>query len=236
MKIILFVLGGLLASVLVFDGCSNSSNGGLPADAKDGAVEAMGADATGADVADAGAVDVQAADMADAKASLVDAAVVDATASCTLSTALTFGTVGAFSAYTFVDTLATSAILTITRASVGTSLADGGSNLTCSWPLPPCETSSVVTAGTIAADLADVDVQAGFAASATPLYGRAVADAGIYVITRADGRSIQVGWACNPSTGDTCEDIPTGVQRLVTDLQSLSASALSDPACHALNL
>lgn len=196
------------------------------------------ADVTGVEAADVTTVDVVAADVetADVKAARADAADVDATASCTLPTALTFGTIGAFSAYTFVDELATSAILTVTRTSAGTSLADGSSNPTCSWPLPPCETSGAVTAGTIAADLADLNVQAGFAAVATPLYGRTVPDAGIYSITRSDGHAIQVGWACGTGTGGACQDIPPGVQRLVTDLQSLSSSALSDPACNALNL
>ena len=249
----LFVLGGLLVSVFVLAGCSDSTHGGLPSDAKDGSVEVAGAEMTGAEVADGTAedvvvegvdaarvdtarVDATGVDAAHVDAAQVDAAAVDATASCTLPTALTFGTVGAFSAYTLVDELATSAILTIARTSAGTSLADGSSNPTCTWPLPPCETSGAVTAGTIAGDLADADVQAGFAAGATPLYGRAVPDAGIYSIKRADGHTIQVGWACDTGSAGTCKDIPPGVQRLVTDLQSLSSSALADPACHALNL
>ena len=131
--------------------------------------------------------------------------------------------------YVYVDELSVSGVLAITRTTLGTSLADGGSVLSCSWPLPPCEMSSAVTVATIAADLADADVQAGFAASATPLYGQTIADAGIYTIARADGRAIDVGWGCNTGTGGTCQDIPPGVQRLVTD-------ALSDPTCHALSL
>jgi hypothetical protein len=163
----------------------------------------------------------------------VDASGIDASTACALPTSLTFGVTGAFSAYSYVNKLDTSGILTITRVAAG-DLADAGPNPSCSRPLPACGTAGMITVATLVSDLSDPDVGTGFAASSTPLYGRAVPDAGLYSVVRADGRGILVGWACD-SVGAACQDIPAGVQRLITDLEDVSSTVIAAPECHALN-
>jgi hypothetical protein len=157
----------------------------------------------------------------------------DAPTDCALPTVLTFGYAGAFSRYSYVNELDTSGIVTITRSLSG---VDAGSEISCAYLPPPCGTAGVVTAGSIAVDLADADVRAGLAASSTPLYGRAIPDQGVYSIAQADGHALWVGsGSCSTGSADTCRDIPVGIQRLVTDLKSLSSTTLADPACQALN-
>ena len=141
-------------------------------------------------------------------------------AECSIPTTLVFGYYGLEGRDSNV--LDMSGTLTITLA-VGS----------CSWTLPPCGTPCAVTARTIAADLADPDVQAGFAASSTPFYGvdSTSADGVDYSIERADGRTIQVGGACCLVSGMPCQPVPTGVRRLVQDLNSVVWAAAADPAC-----
>jgi len=78
-------------------------------------------------------------------------------------------------------------------------------------------------------DLADSDVQAGFAASSRPVYGVSLIsqDVADYLVTLGDGRSIEMGMPCCRFPDIPCHPIPTGVQRLVDDLESLMARA-----CH----
>ena len=156
---------------------------------------------------------------------------------CTLPTTLTFGHFGGTVLFQYANQLDTSGIVIVTRVPVRGGYSDGGV-LSCSWALPACGTPGAVTLATIAADLADADVQAAFAADATPLYGidERPSDGSIFSITRADGHTILVGVPCSWRPSDPCLAIPAGVQHLADDLASLSSAALADPACQGLSV
>ena len=164
-----------------------------------------------------------------------DAAVADATGGCSIPTVLTFGYDGGNATSRDVNRLSPSGVLTITRTMSARGGGDGGST-SCSLALPACGTTSVVTAATIAADLADADVKAGFAAAATPFYGldERPVDGPAYSIAQADGHIILVGAPCSSSSGSTCRAIPAGVQRLVDDLRSAASATLAASVCQGL--
>jgi hypothetical protein len=157
---------------------------------------------------------------------------VDAAASCTIPTALTFGTDGGNATSRDVNRLDPSGLLTITRTMSGRGGGDGGST-SCSRALPACGTAGAVTAATIAADLADADVKAGLAAATTPFYGvdERPVDGPAYSIAQADGHTIIVGSACSSASGSTCRAIPAGVRRLVDDLRSAASATLDASVC-----
>jgi hypothetical protein len=143
-------------------------------------------------------------------------------AQCSLSTTLAFGYYGGLDGQN-TNVLDMSGTLTITL-SVGS----------CSWSLPSCGTPCAVTAATVAADLADADVQAAFAASSRSLYGISMVpqDGADYIVTLGNGRTIQVGGSCCLAPEMPCQPIPTGVRRLVQDLQSLVSAAAAVPPCN----
>jgi hypothetical protein len=166
---------------------------------------------------------------------LADAAAQDAPAGCTVPTVLTFGYDGGNALWRDVNRLDPSGLLTITRTMSGRGGGDGGST-SCSRALPACGTAGAVTAATIAADLADADVKAGFAAASTPFYGadQRPVDGPAYSIAQADGHSFLVGAPCSSSSGSTCRAIPAGMRRLVDDLMSAASAALDASVCQGL--
>ena len=155
-------------------------------------------------------------------------------AGCFVSTTLTFGHDGGNVLFQDSNSLDASGIMTVTRKPVR-GYRDGGIP-SCSWELPACGTPGAVTLATIAADLADADVQAAFAASSAPLYGLddRPSDGTVYSIALADGRTVLVGRACSSRPSEPCQEIPAGVERLAQDLASLATAALAAPACQGL--
>jgi hypothetical protein len=164
-----------------------------------------------------------------------DASTTDGAAECKLPAAITFGFDGGNAIYRDVNRIDTAGILTITRTMSGRGGGDGGST-SCSLALPACGTAGAVTAATLATDLADPDVKAGFAATSTPFYGvdQRPMDGPAYSITQADGHTILVGATCTTSSGSTCLVIPAGVQRLVDDLMKAASTVLAAPVCKGL--
>lgn len=163
--------------------------------------------------------------------------VVDAAsdAPCSLPTTLTFGYNGGWNVSPDVNQLDQSGILTVTRT-FPASTADAGSVMSCSQALPPCGTPGSITVATIAADLADPDVRAGFAATST-LYGLDFrpSDGIAFTVVRADGHTIVVGSPCYGGVSDSCLATPAGVQRLNDDLTNVATATLAAPACQGLS-
>jgi hypothetical protein len=159
----------------------------------------------------------------------------DAMVECKLPFALTFGYDGGNVIYREVNSLDTAGVLTITRTMSGRGGGDGGST-SCAQALPACGTAGAVTAATLATDLADADVKAGFAAATTPFYGidQRPADGPAYSVAQADGHTILVGSPCNASSGTPCRAIPAGVQRLVDDLRKAADTTLAASVCKGL--
>jgi hypothetical protein len=164
-----------------------------------------------------------------------DAATTDGATECKLPTAITFGYDGGNAIYRDINRIDTAGLLTITRTTSGRGGGDGGST-SCSLALPACGTAGAVTAATLATDLADAAVKAGFAATSTPFYGadQRPVDRPAYSVTQADGHTILVGSPCTTSSGNACLAIPAGVQRLVDDLTSATSTALAASVCKGI--
>lgn len=164
-----------------------------------------------------------------------DASTTDGAAECKLPGAITFGHDGGNAIYRDVNRIDTAGILTITRTMSGRGGGDGGST-SCSLALPACGTAGAVTAATLATDLADPDVKAGFAAASTPFYGvdQRPVDGPAYSVTQPDGHTLLVGSPCTTSSGSACLAIPAGVQRLVDHLKSAASTVLAAPVCKGL--
>ena len=138
-----------------------------------------------------------------------------AAGSCSLPTTLVFGNNGGLEDGSRI-TPDTSGSLTV--------MSSGGSS--CLSRLPACGTGCAITVATLARDLADPDVQAAFAAGSGAIFGVSLKslDVADFLVTLGDGRSIEMGASCCRFPGLPCQPIPKGVQRLVSDLQSLMAA------------
>ena len=82
-------------------------------------------------------------------------------------------------------------------------------------------------------DLADPDVQAGFAMPAPALFGsdpRPV-DGAVYQVARSTGGTIQVGGDCPTAGGASCRPILAGIARLAADLDKLIETATTGGVC-----
>lgn len=199
-------------------------------------------DAVDAGVAPDGKSVVDAADASlasDAKGPLDGNAIdgLDAGApSCSLPTSLSFGNNGGFVAYQDTYRIDAAGAMTISRTYYVTTL-DAGTH-TCTPALPACGTPGALSISTIAADLADRDVQTAFAARAQVLYGvdNRPSDGSVFAITSGTGATISVGMACPPAGASTtpCSPIPGGVQRLADDLHTLITAMRAQPACASL--
>jgi len=141
-------------------------------------------------------------------------------ADCSLPTRVEFGLYGGFGVDDTNNTLDTAGKLTA-------DLSAGP----CVSELPACGTPCAITVGTIAKDLADPEAQAAFASAPGTLFGVTLGagDVANFRITLGDGRSILVGFPCCRLPGLQCQPIPTGVQRLVNDLQALLAGSTGCP-------
>jgi hypothetical protein len=170
---------------------------------------------------------------------VLDAALVtdSGSASCTISSNLTFGHAGGMVIYQDRNRL-TATTFTITRTYLRGVGADGATSSTCSPELPACGAAGVVSVATINADLADPDVQAAFktAVADGTLYGSdpRPADGTVYSIALDDGRTLLVGGQCASPAMSSCRTIPAGLVRLTEDLMTLAAAMAAVPACGGL--
>lgn len=79
----------------------------------------------------------------------------------------------------------------------------------------------------------DPEVARAFAANVRVYgYDPREADGQVYVVRRADGHTIRVGTECTGGIGPTCVAIPAGVQRLITQLQTLGTHVWIGGTCH----
>src|SRR5262249_53765373 len=107
------------------------------------------------------------------------------------------------------------------------------SGVSCAPVLPACNGPAIDVAD-IVHDLAAADVQSALGMSSPPTYGtdpRPV-DGVIFQLLRADGHGFLAGGDCQGSA--TCQPVPPGVARLVSDLQALDQQQLADPSCGPL--
>jgi hypothetical protein len=185
------------------------------------------------DAGDGARADVPLVEIGRAEAGRSDALASDAGTSCLLPTSIRFGNDGGMVIYQDEYRLDPAGTMTITRTYYRG--GDGGTNA-CSPTLPACGAADVVSISTIAADLTDPDVQAAFAASTPPLFGRDTrpVDGTVYSIALGSGGSMLVGWACQSTSSTPCTPIPAGVQRLVDHLRSLATAMAAQAACAAL--
>lgn len=112
-------------------------------------------------------------------------------------------------------TLAPGRSFTFTRTPFS-SVDAGPCNCSCTTVIDPCGTSDGGVVDTLAVIVAfnDADVMAAFAEQPSMLYGRDArpADGQVFVVTRGDGRRIEIGAECGGATG--CREIPAGLARL----------------------
>jgi hypothetical protein len=153
---------------------------------------------------------------------------------CSLPYALTFGSNGGKVAFQNSFTLDTAGHLTVTRNYF--SSMDGPSVRSCSPTLPACGASGVVSISTIAQDLNDADVQFAFGLTTSHVYGvdERPSDGAVWSVTRASGGNILAGTQCPSPDMNSCQPIPTGIQRLTNDLITLAYTAEALPACAGL--
>lgn len=115
-------------------------------------------------------------------------------------------------------------------------VADPPGPLSCTPALPACGDPARLDVSDIARDLADPDVVHALAMSAPPLYGldSRPTDGQMFQLLRGDGRGFLAGPTCD--TGEFCHGpVPSGIVRLVADLQALDQQQLPDPSCAAQN-
>jgi len=101
----------------------------------------------------------------------------------------------------------------------------------CSPALPPCDAADAIDVADIMRAIGDADVQAAFAESAPPFFGRDTrpVDGVVFQLVRADGRGLSVGDDCAGQA--QCRATPAGVAALVALLKALDAQQLTDPSC-----
>jgi hypothetical protein len=126
------------------------------------------------------------------------------------------------------------------QSTVGLNRTLAGSDVavSCSVPLPACNSPTAVDASDIIADIADPDVQRALTTAPRPVYGDRSVSASTFSFDDTTGAatggfSVIVGHECTTATA-TCEPTPVGVARLVTDVNSVVSTALADPSCASL--
>jgi hypothetical protein len=149
---------------------------------------------------------------------------------CALDATYRYGDVGGLVAHSDTVTLTPPASYVYNRTSYSPTLPP---HLSCSPPLPACNTPAVIDVADLLRDLRHADVQRALAAAAPPLYGHDTrpADGTVFKFLRGDGRGFLVGEAC---WAGACVEIPAGIARLVADLRALDSQQLKRPSCAAL--
>lgn len=160
---------------------------------------------------------------------------VDAEPYCDVPGTYTYGLDGGLVPYRLEVTLRPGRSFTFTRIELGRVDA-GPCDCTCTTMLEFCGTSDGGTVDTLGVIYAfnDPDVVAAFADQTNTLYGRdsRPVDGQVFVVTRGDGRRIEIGDACNGGMG--CREIPAGLARLRAVLTTLQAQELARPPCNRL--
>lgn len=105
-------------------------------------------------------------------------------------------------------------------------------DMVCAPALPACGAADLVTPQEIEARLAHPDVQAAFARTPAPLFGRDTrpVDGVVFEVRRADGRGFLVGQDCEP-TLSSCQAVPPGVKALRDRLVALDRQQLKAAEC-----
>jgi hypothetical protein len=150
---------------------------------------------------------------------------------CTLDTTYEFGPNGGLVAYVVRASLMANGAFSYTQKDVRSDVTELPAS--CDPALPACGTTTAIDIADIAADLADVDVQAGFAATTPPIYGRdsRPADGQVFEIKRATGGTLFVGDECPSPILSSCRPIPPGIAKLADDLRTLIKQQTADPSC-----
>lgn len=115
-------------------------------------------------------------------------------------------------------------------------VADPPGPLSCAPALPACGDSARIDVSEIARDLADPDVVSAMAMGTPPLYGQdsRPTDGTMFQILRGDGHGFLAGPTCY--VAESCYGpVPSGIARLVADLQALDQQQLADPSCATQN-
>jgi hypothetical protein len=155
----------------------------------------------------------------------------DASVSCTLSHTFIFGSGGGFINSQTTAQLSPTSGFQITTTQGGPQPTE----TSCMPPLPACGDANAIDLADIVADLAHADVVAALATTNAPLFGAAVLDAGVFLVTRDDGKSFSVAPGdCGTTLPPDCVPTPAGVAQLVADLSALEAAGVADAACAGL--
>lgn len=156
---------------------------------------------------------------------------------CDIPGTYTYGLDGGFVPYQDRVTLAPGRSFTFTRMPFS-SVDAGPCNCSCTTMIDHCGTSDGGVVDTLAVIVAfnDGDVMAAFADQTRTLYGRDTrpADGQVFVVTRGDGRRIEIGAECGGATG--CREVRAGLARLRDVLTTLQTQQLMRPPCNALSV
>lgn len=156
---------------------------------------------------------------------------------CILDTTYRYGDTGGHTAYEDQVTLTPPAGYRYARSPRATDPVD----LSCAPPLPTCGLANAIDGVDIMRVILDADVQAALSKPADPtmplIFGRdnRPVDSPIFRFSRGDGREFFVGGPCmTTGSATSCNAIPAGIARLVTELRALDQQQLADPSCAAL--
>jgi hypothetical protein len=152
---------------------------------------------------------------------------------CSLDATYTYDLTGGLGVVNVQTTLAPPASYRHTKTFVN--IADPPPPLSCTPAIPTCGDPARIDVSDITRDLGDPDVVHAMAAITPPLYGldSRPTDGVMFRVLRDDGHGFLSGPPCD--TGEFCHGpVPTGISRLVGDLQALDQQQLADPGCVAL--
>lgn len=152
---------------------------------------------------------------------------------CSLAAVYTFGLDGGLVASRDIARIEPPRRFTLTRMDFR--IADAGT-LSCSTVLNDCGPNDGGTVDTqvLLDAFANADVVAAFADTTNTLYGRdpRPVDGQVFMITRGDGRHVEIGPDCGGVTG--CRAITPGLARLRAVLETLQTMQLAQPECASL--